>query len=200
MPGGHHPRGTVQHRTEVVGLPQFGLAGRDPHPHRQLQLQLRGHRRIDRTPRRGERGAHPIPGVLEQPAPVRLDRLTQHLVMGGQRRPHPLGVGLPPTGRNLHIGEQKRHHPRWRHRSSLGIVHGGLLILRQGHGRPVTAAQGTVFRRDDPWFCPSPTSRLLRLTSAAYVRAAESISPGAATARRAGSGRPVRERHLIFVA
>ena len=112
MPGGHHPRRTVQHRTEVVGLPQFGFAGRDPHPHRQLQLALRGHRGIDRTLRRGERGAHPITGVLEQEAAVRLDRLAQHLVMCGQRRPHPLGVGLPPTGRTLHIGEQKRHHPR----------------------------------------------------------------------------------------
>jgi hypothetical protein len=30
----------------------------------------------------------------------------------GQRRPHPLRVGLPPTSRTLHIGEQKRHHPR----------------------------------------------------------------------------------------
>ncbi len=36
----------------------------------------------------------------------------QHLVMGGQRHPHPLRVGLPPTGRTLHIGEQKRHHPQ----------------------------------------------------------------------------------------
>ena len=35
-----------------------------------------------------------------------------YLVMCGQRRPHRLGVGLPPTGRTLHIGEQKRHHPQ----------------------------------------------------------------------------------------
>ena len=47
MPGGHHPRRPIQHRTEVVPVSQLGLAGRDPHPHRQLQRPLRGHRRID---------------------------------------------------------------------------------------------------------------------------------------------------------
>jgi hypothetical protein len=36
---------------------------------------------------------------------VRLDRLTQYLVMGGQRRPHAIRVGFPPTGRTLNIGE-----------------------------------------------------------------------------------------------
>ncbi len=74
MTGGHHPRRTVEHRTEVIRPPQFGFAGRNPHPHRQLQLALRGHRRIHRRARRGERGAHPVAGVFEQPAPVRLDR------------------------------------------------------------------------------------------------------------------------------
>ena len=112
VPGGHHPRRTVEHRTEVVPVAQLGLAGRQPHPHRQLQRPLRSHRGIDRRPRRGERGAHPVAGVLEQEAPVRLNRPAQHLVMGGQRRPHRIRVGLPPTGRTLDIGEQKRHHPR----------------------------------------------------------------------------------------
>ena len=111
MPRGHHPRSTIQNRSEIVALTQLGFAGRQPHPHRQLQLQLRGHRGINRRPGRGERGAHPVPGVLEQETAVRLDRSTQHLVVGGQRRPHPLGVGLPPTGRPLYIGEQKRHDP-----------------------------------------------------------------------------------------
>jgi hypothetical protein len=41
-------------------------------------------------------------------------------LMGGQRRPHPIGVVLPPTGRTLDIGEQKRHHPRRRHRRISG--------------------------------------------------------------------------------
>ena len=105
VPGGHHPRGTVEHRTEIVRPPQLGFAGRDPHPHRQLQRPLRGHRRIHRRPGRGERGTHTIAGVLEQATAVRLNRLAQHLVMGGQRHPHPLSVGLPPTGRTLDIGE-----------------------------------------------------------------------------------------------
>ncbi len=40
--GGHHPRGAVQHRAEVIRATQFGLAGGDAHPHRQLQRALRG--------------------------------------------------------------------------------------------------------------------------------------------------------------
>ncbi len=48
MPGGHHPRSTIEHRTEVIRPPQLGFAGRNPHPHRQLQPQLRGHRGINR--------------------------------------------------------------------------------------------------------------------------------------------------------
>ena len=50
MPGGHHPRRTVQHRTEVIPTPQFGFAGRQPHPHRQFQRPLRGYRGIHRRP------------------------------------------------------------------------------------------------------------------------------------------------------
>ena len=120
MPGGHHPCGTIQHRTEVIPTPQLGFAGRQPHPHRQLQRPLRGHRGIHRRTGRGERGAHTVTGVLEQPAPVRLNRPAQYLVMRGQRHPHPIGVGLPPTGRTLNIGEHKRHHPRRSSRRSRG--------------------------------------------------------------------------------
>jgi hypothetical protein len=32
--------------------------------------------------------------------------------MRGERCPHAVGVGFPPTGRTLNVGEQKRHHPR----------------------------------------------------------------------------------------
>jgi hypothetical protein len=105
VPGGHHPCRTIEHRAEVVRLAQLGLAGRQTHAHRQLQRPLRGHRRIHRTARRGERRADPVAGVFEQPAAVRLNRRPQHLVMGGQRRPHRLRIGFPPTGRTLHIGE-----------------------------------------------------------------------------------------------
>jgi choline dehydrogenase-like flavoprotein len=52
------------------------------------------------------------PDCLNSQPPVLLDRAAEGLVMGGQRRPHPLRVGLPQTGRTLHIGEQQRHHPR----------------------------------------------------------------------------------------
>ena len=44
----------------------------------------------------------------------------QQYVVDHQRRPHRLRVGLPPTRRTLHIGEQKRHHPRRSSRRSSG--------------------------------------------------------------------------------
>ena len=34
VPGGHHPRRTIEDRAEVVGPPQFGFTGRQAHPHR----------------------------------------------------------------------------------------------------------------------------------------------------------------------
>ena len=48
MPGGHHPRGTIQNRSEIVALTQLGFAGRQAHAHRQLQCPLCSHRRIHR--------------------------------------------------------------------------------------------------------------------------------------------------------
>ena len=74
MPGGHHPRGAVEHRAEIVPVAQLGLTGRDAHPHRQLRAPLRRDRRVDRRPRRRERRDHTITGVAEQEAVVRLDR------------------------------------------------------------------------------------------------------------------------------
>jgi hypothetical protein len=109
--GGHHPCRTVEHRAEVVPFLQLCFAGRQPHPHRQLKLALRSHRRINRRFRRRERRAHTVTGVLEHEAVVRLYRRAQHLVMDGERVPHGVGVGFPPTGRTLNIGKQKRHHP-----------------------------------------------------------------------------------------
>jgi hypothetical protein len=40
-----------------------------------------------------------------------LDRGAQHLVVRLQGRSHRDSVFLPPTGRTLNIGEQKRHNP-----------------------------------------------------------------------------------------
>jgi hypothetical protein len=104
--------GVVRTEFQAVRPAQLGFAGRDPHPHRQLQLPLRGNSGIHRRLRGTECRAHPVAGVPEQPTAVRLHRLTQYLVVCGQRRPHPIGAGLPPTGRALDIGEQQRHHPR----------------------------------------------------------------------------------------
>jgi hypothetical protein len=51
----HHPRRTVEHRTEVITIPPLGFTGRQSHPHRQRQRSLCGYRGIDGGPRRGER-------------------------------------------------------------------------------------------------------------------------------------------------
>src|SRR5262245_21118856 len=58
--------------------------------------------------------------------------------MGGQRRPHPLGVRLPPTGRTLDIGEQKRHYAR--RRMPWGHLH------RMSHKPTSTLPTETNFR------------------------------------------------------
>jgi hypothetical protein len=58
VPGGHHPSRAVQHRPEVVPVPQFGLTGRQTHPHRQLKCPLCCHRGINGRLRRVERGNH----------------------------------------------------------------------------------------------------------------------------------------------
>ena len=112
MPGGHHPRSAVQHRAEIVSVPQFGLPGRNAHAHRELQLPLRGNGGIDCGLRRCERGDHTVAGVAEQVAVMRLDRALQHPVMRQKGRPHRVRVCFPPTGRPLNIGEQKRDDPR----------------------------------------------------------------------------------------
>ena len=44
--------------------------------------------------------------MTEDEAAARLNRGAQHVVVGGERLSHAIGVRLPPTGRTLHIGEQ----------------------------------------------------------------------------------------------
>ena len=109
---GHHPSGAIQHRPEIVAITFLSLTGGDTHTHRQLEQPFRFDRRVDRSTSRPERGAHPVPGVLEQPTAMSLDRRTQHPVMHRQSRAHRLGFGFPTTGRTLDIGEQERHSPR----------------------------------------------------------------------------------------
>ena len=114
---GHYPCGAIQHCTEIIPVPQIGLTGRNAHPHRQLQRPLRSDRGVDGRLRRRERRRHTIAIVAEQKTVVRLDRGAQHLVMRLKGRPHRIRVGLPPTGRPLNIGDQKRHNPRRRNPS-----------------------------------------------------------------------------------
>jgi hypothetical protein len=140
VPGGHHPSGAVEHRTEIVTVPKLSLPGRQPHPHGQLKCLLRSHRGIDCGLRRVERSDYTITGATEQEAVVRFDRGPQHLVMRKQGGPHRIRVCFPPTGRTLNIGEQKRHNTRRRaprghaHRMSQGTrSHLEHRRIRPGH-------------------------------------------------------------------
>ena len=156
VPGGHHACGPIQNHAEIVARTQFGFAGPQPHAHRQLQPALRGHRGIHSRTRRGERGAHPVTGVLEHPTPVRLDRRAQHLVMGGQGDPHRVRVGLPPTGRTLNVGEQEGHD-----------------TLRSGH--LCRMSQRTLFHLEH-----HRTTQTTRSWSAVFVARRRGASPDSA--------------------
>ena len=83
VPGGHHPRSTIEHRTEIVPIAQLGFAGRQPHPHRQLQRPLRGHRRINRNLGEANAAHTPSPVCLNNQPPCAPIADAQHLVMGG---------------------------------------------------------------------------------------------------------------------
>ena len=140
VPGGHHPCGAVDHRAEVVPVPQFGFPGGEmPIRTGNSSRPLRRDRSIDGNLGDANAATTPSPVWLNKKTVVPLDRGAQHHIMRGQRRPHPIGVGLPPTGRPLDIGEQKRHHPRRGHR---------LKTPRSGcHTKPqVKAASATKFR------------------------------------------------------
>ena len=62
MPGGHHPRRAIEHRTEVVAPAQLGFAGRQPHPHRQLQARCAA--TAASTAERGEANAAHTPSPV----------------------------------------------------------------------------------------------------------------------------------------
>ena len=113
MPGGHHPRRTIEHRAEVVALPQLGFAGRQPHPHRQLQRPLRGHRRIDR--RLGEANAAHTPSPVclnNQPPCASIALRNTSSWAASAARIASASASHRRSTRTLNIGEQKRHHPR----------------------------------------------------------------------------------------
>jgi hypothetical protein len=40
VPSAHHPRRAIQNGPEVVVAARFGFTGGDPHPYRQLHVQL----------------------------------------------------------------------------------------------------------------------------------------------------------------
>jgi hypothetical protein len=117
-----------------------------------------------------ERGGHTldeVDGVLPSPA-----------VPGCRGRwPWRPGIGLPPTGRTLNVGEQKRHHPR---RSSRPV---------SGHPRRISQQTRSylALRRNPTQACHQNTlnGNAQRPTPAACRRRAR-----IPTGRRAGSRRP----------
>ena len=104
---GHHPRGAVENRAEVVPAAQFGFAGGDSHPHRQFECQLRCDRSIDSRTGRSKYGAHAVTCVVEHSSVVRVDGVTKNLIVSLQRDPHGGSICFPPTGRALDIGKEK---------------------------------------------------------------------------------------------
>jgi hypothetical protein len=65
VPGSHYPCSTVEHRSEVVVVPQLGLPGRNAHSHRQLEFPLGCDSGDDRRFGRRESGYHPVSGVTK---------------------------------------------------------------------------------------------------------------------------------------
>ncbi|MDP9358677.1 MAG: hypothetical protein M3R02_26045 [Chloroflexota bacterium] len=55
----------------------------------------------------GEGGADGVANGLEHTAAVVLDGLPQERVVARDRRPHRLGMVLPPLGRAFHVREQE---------------------------------------------------------------------------------------------
>ena len=115
MPGGHHPRRTIQHRTEVVArhaarlrrspapsAPATPAPAARPPPH---PPQTCGEANAAHTP-------SPVCLNNQPPCASIAERNTSSWAASAARIA--IGVGLPPTGRTLDIGEQKRHHPRRR--------------------------------------------------------------------------------------
>src|SRR5437667_8796611 len=111
MPCAPYAGRPVQRRAEVVVATAFRLTRSDAHAHWQLQRSLRVNRCIDCGARRGERGAHSVTGVLEQPSAPGFDGGAQHLVVRGQGHLHSVGLFLPSARRPLDIREEERDCP-----------------------------------------------------------------------------------------
>src|SRR5262249_57758450 len=103
---------------EVVAVPLVRWAGIEGDGHGQLRavapgrpgeraLQDDGRRK--RCARVGERRAHAVPGVLEEPAATVGDRGTGDRIMMGERVRHPGGVLLPEASASLDVSEEEGH-------------------------------------------------------------------------------------------
>ena len=93
--GRHQPRRPVQRHIEVIGAVRLDLTGRNAHPHRQRQPQLRVDRRVHGLTGGCERRTHPVARVLEHSTLVALDHRSQHRVVVRKGDAHGIGIGLP---------------------------------------------------------------------------------------------------------
>ncbi len=108
---------TVHRYPEVVGVPDFHVAGVDSHPHVQRthhtpierhELSLGVLRRANRVLHRGEDRDHTVAGVFGDGPGVAFDGVGDDRVVACQRHPHPLGLGLPQRRGFLDVGEEER--------------------------------------------------------------------------------------------
>ena len=132
--GPAQPGRTVDDGAEVVALAKFGLAGVDGDPdpqvdylrpcfgqQRPLQSQCRGGGIAG--PGEGAEGAVALTFVLDERAAVRGHHVGDDPVVAGQGPLHLPSVGLPESGRALHIGQHEGDRPT----RQVGVPHFGIV-------------------------------------------------------------------------
>ena len=131
VPDRHEPRRAVQCGTEIVTVTLDGLSRVDAHTDPQedparpafgLQRSLPVHRGADRIGGATERRRECIAGGREHVPAVRLDRLTEQLVVHTEGGAHRVRLFLPQPRRTLEIGEQEGHGPRRRLRHDPNVT------------------------------------------------------------------------------
>src|SRR5437870_3532688 len=186
----------VQRRAEVVVATAFRLTRSDAHAHWQLQRSLRVNRCIDCGARRGERGAHSVTGVLEQPSAPGFDGGAQHLVVRGQGHLHSVGLFLPSARRPLDIREEERDCPARcarRHRTPASSPAPCVVILATSPHTPAPAP-----RTPSPRTPHGPRTRTpcRSTTHALYPPPVSPRPPPSPRSATPGSPSRRRDRHL----
>lgn len=123
VPGGKHPRGSIQGLAEIIAASELRDAAMKGHPNPDRGLggpcfigegALGRFHRGDRAHRAGERGKEGVAHGLEDEALVRLDGVAQDLVVTGEGDAHRRRFALPELGAALDIGQEEGDGSGWR--------------------------------------------------------------------------------------